>query len=144
LKWCSGPEQRAGPTALQDTSRQAFNDRHGLIFSTRLSAKDWHSSANRSPTHSNKLGVRYRYYVSHAVLQKRKAEAGSVARLPGPEVETLVLDSLRRHLATGNFFGITGHFCDGAGNFSKNNSDDSRATDDERIFDKRNLGAAVS
>jgi hypothetical protein len=29
-----------------------------------------------SPTHSNKLGVRYRYYVSHAILQNRKAEAG--------------------------------------------------------------------
>jgi DNA-directed RNA polymerase specialized sigma24 family protein len=29
-----------------------------------------------SPTHSNKLGVRYRYYVSHALLQNRKQQAG--------------------------------------------------------------------
>src|SRR6201982_3332598 len=28
-----------------------------------------------SPTHANKNGVRYRYYVSHALLQNRKAEA---------------------------------------------------------------------
>ena len=42
-----------------------------------------------SPTHSNKLGVRYRYYVSQAILQNRKAEAGSVARVPAPEIETL-------------------------------------------------------
>jgi hypothetical protein len=53
-----------------------------------------------SPTHSNKLGVRYRYYVSHAILQNRKAEAGSVARVPAPEIETLVCDSVRRHLGS--------------------------------------------
>jgi len=32
-----------------------------------------------SPTHANKLSVRYPYYVSHAILQNRKAEAGSIA-----------------------------------------------------------------
>jgi site-specific DNA recombinase len=53
-----------------------------------------------SPTHSNKLGVRYRYYVSHAILQKRKAEAGSIARVPASEIETLVLDGVRKHLAS--------------------------------------------
>ena len=52
-----------------------------------------------SPTHANKLGVRYRYYVSHALIQNRKAEVGSVARVPAPEVETLVLDGIRKHLA---------------------------------------------
>jgi len=54
----------------------------------------------RSPdklTHSNKLGVRYRYYVSHAILQKRKADAGSIARVPAAEVEKLVLDGVRKH-----------------------------------------------
>ena len=52
-----------------------------------------------SPTHANKRGVRYRYYVSHAILQNRKTEAGSVARVPAPEIETLVCDGVRRHLA---------------------------------------------
>jgi site-specific DNA recombinase len=52
-----------------------------------------------SPTHANKHGARYRYYVSHALLQNRKNEAGSVARVPAPEVESLVCDGLRRHLA---------------------------------------------
>jgi hypothetical protein len=43
-----------------------------------------------SPTHSNKLGVRYRYYVSHALLQNRKgggwqhqARAGAQDRATG-------------------------------------------------------------
>ena len=53
-----------------------------------------------SPSHSNKLGVRYRYYVSHAILQRRKAEAGSVTRLPAAEIETLVLDGVRIHCAS--------------------------------------------
>jgi hypothetical protein len=47
------------------------------------------------PTHTNKLGVRYRYYVSHALQQKRKHEAGSVSRVPAPEIETVVLKALR-------------------------------------------------
>jgi site-specific DNA recombinase len=40
-----------------------------------------------SPTQANKRGVRYRYYLSHAILQNRKAEAGSVARVPAPEID---------------------------------------------------------
>jgi site-specific DNA recombinase len=48
-----------------------------------------------SPTHANKRGVRYRYYVSHALLQNRKADAGSIARVPAPEIETLVCEGIR-------------------------------------------------
>ena len=54
-----------------------------------------------SPTHANKKGARYRYYVSQALLQNRKAEAGSIARVPAPETEKLVCDGVRRHLAAG-------------------------------------------
>ena len=52
-----------------------------------------------SPTHANKKGARYRYYVSQALLQNCKAEAGSIARVPAPETEKLVRDGVRRHLA---------------------------------------------
>src|SRR5262249_11918960 len=52
-----------------------------------------------SPTHANKKGVRYRYYVSQALLQNRKAEAGSIGRVPAPEVESLVCDGIRKELA---------------------------------------------
>src|ERR1700736_1361284 len=65
-----------------------------------LTGRIFDDRGNRmSRSHSNKLGVRYRYYVSHAILQRRKAEAGSVARVPAPEIENLVLDGVRRHLA---------------------------------------------
>jgi site-specific DNA recombinase len=49
-----------------------------------------------TPTHTNKKGVRYRYYVSLALLRKRAT--GSVGRVPAPELETAVLDAIRRHL----------------------------------------------
>src|SRR5512139_3183202 len=48
-----------------------------------------------TPTYASKKGVRYRYYVSHALLQGRKADAGSVARVSAPDVEKLVVDALR-------------------------------------------------
>ena len=52
-----------------------------------------------TPTHTNKQGVRYRYYVSHALLQKRSKDAGSVTRVPAHEVETAVVAAVRDHLA---------------------------------------------
>jgi site-specific DNA recombinase len=66
-----------------------------------LAGRIFDDRGNRmSPTHSNKLGLRYRYYVSHAILQKRKAQTGSIARVPAPDIEKLVLDGVRKHLAS--------------------------------------------
>jgi site-specific DNA recombinase len=53
-----------------------------------------------SPSHANKKGVRYRYYVSQALLQSRKTEAGSIARVSAPDVETLVCRALGEALQT--------------------------------------------
>jgi site-specific DNA recombinase len=52
-----------------------------------------------TPSHSNKDGVRYRYYVSHAVLQRRKQDAGRVARVPAVELERIVVEAVRARLA---------------------------------------------
>ncbi|MGE0769307.1 MAG: recombinase family protein [Hyphomicrobiaceae bacterium] len=49
-----------------------------------------------TPSHTNKNGARYRYYVSMAILQKRSHQAGSVSRVPAPEIETAVIDALRK------------------------------------------------
>jgi DNA invertase Pin-like site-specific DNA recombinase len=48
-----------------------------------------------SPAHTQKGGARYRYYVSCALAQGRKGEAGSVSRVPAPEIETVILKALR-------------------------------------------------
>jgi site-specific DNA recombinase len=52
-----------------------------------------------SPTHTNKGGARYRYYVSQAVLQGKPQPVGSIGRVPAAEIETLVFAALRNHLS---------------------------------------------
>jgi hypothetical protein len=51
-----------------------------------------------TPSHANKKGVRYRYYVSQAVLQNRKTRAGTITRVSAPEIEELVSVAIRKHL----------------------------------------------
>jgi hypothetical protein len=60
----------------------------GLIFDDR--------GHPMSPSHANKKGVRYRYYVSHALLQNRKASAGSISRVSAPDVEALVCNAVKK------------------------------------------------
>jgi hypothetical protein len=55
-----------------------------------------------TPSHSNKHGVRYRYYVSHALIQGRRHQSGTVRRVPAAEIEDLVLQEVRQNLASRN------------------------------------------
>ena len=48
-----------------------------------------------SPSHAAKGGRRWRYYVSRALLQGRKQDAGSLARAPAAEIERLVIEAVR-------------------------------------------------
>ena len=50
-----------------------------------------------SPSHATKGNVRYCYYVSTALVQGRKAEAGKLARIPAHTIEAVVLKTLRAH-----------------------------------------------
>src|SRR5256886_16731031 len=51
-----------------------------------------------SPSHTNKAGARYRYYVSQAVLQRKPLAAGAIARGPAAEIEMLISAAVRSHL----------------------------------------------
>src|SRR3989442_11034717 len=51
-----------------------------------------------SPSHARKGGVKYRYYLSSALLQGMAGAAGSVRRVPAAEIEALVVRSVREHL----------------------------------------------
>jgi len=51
-----------------------------------------------SPSHACKGSVKYRYYLSSALLQGTAERAGSVRRVPASEIETLVIKSVRDHL----------------------------------------------
>jgi site-specific DNA recombinase len=53
------------------------------------------------PTHATKAGIRYRYYVSTPFLhgEAKTASAGSVSRVPAPDIEDTVVKFLKEHLA---------------------------------------------
>ena len=48
-----------------------------------------------SPSYSTKNGVRYRFYISSALLRGRKSEAGSLSRVSAIDLEIAVLKKLR-------------------------------------------------
>ena len=55
-----------------------------------------------TPASAHKQGARYRYYVSAPLMQGPREEAGSVPRVPAPQIEQAVLAALRdRMVASG-------------------------------------------
>ena len=50
-------------------------------------------------SHASKGGRRWRYYVSRAALTGRRQDAGSVVRIPAPEIENRVANAVGAHLA---------------------------------------------
>ena len=71
-----------------------------------LGGKLFDDRGNRmSPSHAAKGGRRWRHYVSQAILQGRKHEAGSVARAPALEIEARVADAARAASSASNRHG---------------------------------------
>jgi site-specific DNA recombinase len=65
-----------------------------------LAGRLYDSHGNRmTPTHTNKQGARYRYYVSHPILQKRNGSGQDLMRVPAQEIETLVVKAIRERFA---------------------------------------------
>jgi hypothetical protein len=65
-----------------------------------LAGKLFDDRGNRmSPSHAAKGGKRWRYYVSRALLQGRKLDPGSLARVPAAEIEKQVEDAIRGRLS---------------------------------------------
>ena len=80
-------DQRTNRTITRSSSDSLLM---GRIFDDR---------GNRmTPSHASKKGKRYRYYLSAALTQGQTEHAGSVRRIPAPEVETLVIDAVRMRL----------------------------------------------
>ena len=66
-----------------------------------LAGRIYDDRGNRmTPSHAGKNGVRYRYYVSNAVLQKKDKLVGSVPRVPAAEIEELVTRAVRTYCQT--------------------------------------------
>jgi DNA invertase Pin-like site-specific DNA recombinase len=67
-----------------------------LASSSILTGRIFDDRGNRmTPTHAQKNGARYRYYVSCVLLQGQKQDAGSVSRIPALEVEQAVMTALQ-------------------------------------------------
>jgi site-specific DNA recombinase len=59
-----------------------------------LAGRIFDDHGNRmSPSHARKRGIKYRYYLSAALIQGRAERAGSIRRVPAAEVEALVIKS---------------------------------------------------
>jgi len=51
-----------------------------------------------TPSHARKRGIKYRCYISSALLHGQTNRAGTVSRIPAVEVEALVAKTVRGHL----------------------------------------------
>jgi len=93
--------------AVQAKLSEQANDQRARKAATDalLTGRIFDDRGNRmSPSHTRKAGCRYRYYLSSALFQGRSNEAGSVRRVPALEMETIVLEALRKHLKTSGQF----------------------------------------
>src|SRR4030081_1136232 len=64
-----------------------------------LTGRIYDDRGNRmTPSHARKGGIKYRYYLSSALLHGQPERAGSVRRVPAAEVEALVASAVRGHL----------------------------------------------
>lgn len=72
----------------------------GSNNSSLLAGKIFDDKGNyMSPSHSNTRNRKYRYYVSQAIIQSRKNEAGSISKIPAGEIETFIQNEIRTFLA---------------------------------------------
>src|SRR5215510_9478135 len=84
--------------AKLDGQLRSYNQRRthsGAILAGRLFDD---RGQRMTPTHTRKGATRYRYYLSSALLQGQPERAGSVSRVPAPEIEAFVTKSVRDHL----------------------------------------------
>jgi site-specific DNA recombinase len=92
---------------------KSFDQVQALLSENRTSAKNRRSTGGAllagklrddrgnlmSPSFTVKKGIRYRFYVSRALLNGRKGQSGSVARVPAQLIEDIVTDAVVKHLA---------------------------------------------
>ncbi len=73
----------------QVNSFKATRQRSGALLTGRL----YDDRGNRmSPSHTVRRGIKYRYYLSSALLQGQAKRAGSVPRAPAAEIEAVVFE----------------------------------------------------
>ena len=87
---------------LKEHSVNPRGPRQRMTMPSPLTGKLFDETGKRlSPSHANKKGKRYRYYISHDLVGGRKVDAkGRGWRLPAEELEKVVCAALQRHLTS--------------------------------------------
>jgi site-specific DNA recombinase len=90
---------------LFDAVQARLNDQVSNHKATRMKSEAlligriFDDRGNRmTPSHARKGGLKYRYYLSSALLQGLAEHAGSIRRVPSADIEALVIKSVREHL----------------------------------------------
>jgi len=79
----------------QVNSHKATREKSTALLAGRI----FDDRGNRmTPSHVRKRGIKYRYYLSAALLQGQPERAGRVNRIPAAEVEGVVIRSVRNRL----------------------------------------------
>src|SRR4029079_14898209 len=87
----------------QELTAKARNTGTHQIAGSLLTGRIFDDRGNRmTPTTTKKGGARYRYYTSCVLAQGRKEEAGSIARVPAPEIEAHVVQVIRSSAQEGH------------------------------------------
>lgn len=85
---------------VQAIQSENLNRHHTRSAATRapLMGKLYDDRGNlMSPSFATKHGIRYRYYTSCALTQRRKTEAGSISRVAAPAIEEAIGTALQAH-----------------------------------------------
>ena len=87
--------------AVQAKLNQQINN-HKQVRSTSealLAGRLFDDRGNRmTPSHARKGAIKYRYYISSALVQGQTEQAGRISRVPAQEIEAIVARSVREHL----------------------------------------------
>jgi site-specific DNA recombinase len=84
-------------TKLDQQRSNHIATRHGS--DSLLMGRIFDGRGNRmTPTHATKAGVRYRYYISTALIQGQTSKAATLSRVPAAEIEQLVVATVRQRV----------------------------------------------
>jgi site-specific DNA recombinase len=76
-----------------ETNHKVSRTKSEALLSGRIFDDQGH---RMTPSHARRRGIKYRYYISSALLQGRPKQAGTVSRIPAHEIEALVIKAVSR------------------------------------------------
>ena len=91
---------------LQDRAAKSRGTKSKAQISL-LAGKLFDETGDRlTPSHSRKNGKRLRYYISHRLVKDRSRKHPDAWRLPAGELETLILDLIRKKMSRSDFVAL--------------------------------------